>query len=145
MVQLRTECMFQYDNKFMTHYNSVVYLKYFTVIRKPSFPPRIKYGVNSSGNPASKIRFPRIKYGAGLVKPGMTPIVKSLLRHYTISCVIANTRRVPACTPKSVSGRRRGNLKSSLAPLGKGLRFIRNDIFQYLFCERRYRLTDSSG
>jgi hypothetical protein len=93
MVQLRTECMFQYDNKFMTHYNSVVYLKYFTVIRKPSFPPRIKYGVNSSGNPASKIRFPRIKYGAGLVELGMTPIVKSLLRHYTISCVIAKSHR----------------------------------------------------
>ena len=49
--------------------------QFFTVIRKPSFPPRIKYGVNSSGNPASKIGF--------RVKPGMTPIVKSLLRHYT--------------------------------------------------------------
>ena len=43
-----------------------------------------------------------------------------------------------ACTPKSlpsprrfvqagVSARRRGNLKSSLAPLGTGLRFTRND------------------
>jgi hypothetical protein len=32
---------------------------------------RIKYGINSSGKP-KKTGFPRIEYGAGLVKPGTT-------------------------------------------------------------------------
>ncbi len=31
--------------------------------------------------------FPRIKYGAGLVKPGMTTTVKGLLKHYTSALV----------------------------------------------------------
>jgi hypothetical protein len=36
-----------------------------------------------NGNPAEKTGFPRIKYGAGLIKSGMTFSVKSFLRQYT--------------------------------------------------------------
>jgi hypothetical protein len=36
-----------------------------------------------NGNPAEKIGFPRIKYGAGLIKSGMTFCVKFFLRQYT--------------------------------------------------------------
>jgi hypothetical protein len=39
-----------------------------------------------NGNPAEKTGFPRIKYGAGLIKSGMTFCVKSFLRQYTSSC-----------------------------------------------------------
>ena len=36
-----------------------------------------------NGNQAEKIGFPRIKYGAGLIKSGMTFCVKSFLKQYT--------------------------------------------------------------
>jgi hypothetical protein len=32
------------------------------------------------------IGFPRIKYGAGSVKPGMTNKIKIFLNHYTADC-----------------------------------------------------------
>jgi hypothetical protein len=37
-----------------------------------------------NGNPAEKTGFPRIKYGAGLIKSGMTFSVKSFLRQLVL-------------------------------------------------------------
>jgi len=41
-----------------------------------------------NGNPAEKTGFPRIRYGAGLIKSGMTFCVKSFLRQYTSAVVV---------------------------------------------------------
>jgi hypothetical protein len=43
-----------------------------------------------NGNPAEKTGFPRIKYGAGLIKSGMTFSVKSFLRQYTKALFMPN-------------------------------------------------------
>jgi hypothetical protein len=70
--------------KFQT--GRIVTHRYFEKLLCPSFPPRIKYGVNSS--PAfggiERAGFPRVKHGAGLIKSGMTNKVKGLLTHHTI-------------------------------------------------------------
>jgi hypothetical protein len=43
---------------------------------------RIRPPFLENGNSHEKTGFPRIKYGAGLIKSGMTQSVKSFLRHY---------------------------------------------------------------
>jgi hypothetical protein len=50
-----------------------------------TLPYNVNVGCHSreSGNPAEKTGFPRIKYGAGLIKSGMTVSVQQFLNHYT--------------------------------------------------------------
>jgi hypothetical protein len=50
-------------------------------------PAPIFIGINSSGDPAQQDWIPRIKYGAGLVKPGMTNKEKDFMTHYTRNLV----------------------------------------------------------
>ena len=53
---------------------SVVAATFLNINSGPSFPPRIKYGVNSNGNPVKNTGF--------RVKPGMTDKGKEFLAHY---------------------------------------------------------------